>query len=265
MTHSGDASLQLKPLPFRALDLGDTALTLEFGNRIDPELQSAVLAMDARIADALASGELVGIVETVPSFRSLTLIFDPLLTDRTTLLDKVERLSASGPDQQQTPDRRLWTLPICYDTGYAPDLDDVACSIGLSRMDTIDLHLNTEYRVYMLGFLPGFPFMGDIPPTLRLPRRNTPRTRVPAGSVAIANALTAIYPWESPGGWHLLGRCPVPLFNPARDQPALLSPGDRVRFTPVSAQAFNQLDEAMRHQDYDIEAHCLQGVSKDSE
>lgn len=224
----------------QCLDLGDTAFTIEFGHCIDPALQSRVHALDLAIADARQRGGLTGLIETVPTFRSLTVIYDPLLTDRIALGNAIlQLLDTRG--ETGTGDACHWRLPACYSGDAAPDLEHVAARIDSDTEGVIALHVGTEYVVYMLGFLPGFPFMGDLPEPLRLPRRTEPRVRVPAGSVAIATGLTAIYPWESPGGWHLIGRCPVRLFNPARPTPALLQPGDRVRFFPVAPPEYASL------------------------
>ena len=228
---------------YRILPLGDTALTLEFGDRIDPALQAAVSALDQSIADARAQGRLHGIVETMPTFRSLTVIFDPLETDHGRISEALSTLSGNG--HELTREARHWLLPACYEPDFAPDLGSVASTIDGDTATVVRLHSECEYVVYMLGFLPGFPFMGDLPEALRLPRRTEPRTRVPAGSVAIATGLTAIYPWESPGGWHLLARCPVPLFDAQRETPALLQAGDRVRFEPVRAAEYVRIERAL--------------------
>jgi len=225
----------------RFLDLGDTAFTVEFGDRIDPAIQARVAALDAALTAAQGLGRLAGLVETVPTFRSLTLIYDPLHTSRDAL-EAVVRDCLSASDAGGEASGRQWRLPAVYGGNEGPDLAAVAEASGLDPAAVIAAHAEREYVVYMLGFLPGFPFMGDVAEALRLPRRAEPRVRVPAGSLAIANGLTAIYPWESPGGWHLLGRCPVPLFDPARTCPALLAAGDRVRFTPVSAEAMADIE-----------------------
>jgi KipI family sensor histidine kinase inhibitor len=227
-------------LTIRVLDAGDAAFTVEFGNAIDPRLLAAVNALDAAIARLREEGGLPGLIETMPTFRSLTLFFDPLATGRETLLAALQPLLAKA-EHAAPPVGRRWSLPVCYEGEAAPDLAETARTLGVGEDEVVALHSGTEYLVYMLGFLPGFPFMGDLPERLRLPRRAEPRLRVPPGSVAIATGLTAIYPWESPGGWHLLGRCPVPLFDAGRDSPSLLAAGDRVRFTPVSMTEFQRL------------------------
>lgn len=237
-------------MSFRILDAGDAALTIEFGTVIDPALLAAVNALDAAILNLQQAGELPGVIETMPTFRSLTVFFDPLLTDRSSLLAQLQPLIAAA-EHGAAAEGRHWRLPVCYEGEAAPDLAEVARTLGVAEADVIAQHSGTEYRVYMLGFLPGFPFMGDLPAPLRLPRRSQPRVRVPAGSVAIATGLTAIYPWESPGGWHLLGRCPVPLFDARRAAPSLLAAGDRVRFTPVSTEECRAIEAGVRNGDID--------------
>jgi inhibitor of KinA len=224
----------------RLLDAGDAAFTVEFGSVVDPALLAAVQSLDAAIAARRAGGGLAGLVETMPTFRSLTVFFDPLVTGRQALIDELQPLLAPATHAHRAAGRH-WRLPVCYEGEAGPDLASVARSIGCATDEVVALHSGTEVVVYMLGFLPGFPFMGDLPERLRLPRRTEPRLRVPAGSVAIAGAQTAIYPWESPGGWHLLGRCPVSLFDARRETPALLAVGDRVRFEPVSTAEYQRL------------------------
>ena len=232
-------------MSYRILDAGDAALTIEFGSVIDPALLVAVNALDTAVLQLQQDGGLPGVIETMPTFRSLTVFFDPLTTDRDTVLAALQPLIALA--QHGAPAAgRYWRLPVCYEGELAPDLAEVANSLGMAESEVVALHSGTEYLVYMLGFLPGFPFMGDLPERLRLARRSQPRVRVPAGSVAIATGLTAIYPWESPGGWHLLGRCPVSLFDARRASPSLLAAGDRVRFSPVSAEECRAIEAGLR-------------------
>jgi KipI family sensor histidine kinase inhibitor len=208
-----------------------------------------VAALDAAVRAALAQGALPGVVETMPTFRSLTVLYDPLRTRRHEVQAALAPLLANAGDGDTATGRR-WCLPVAYggqDGGAAgADLDGLASAAGLSPAQVIDLHAGTTYRVYMIGFLPGFPFMGDLAAPLHRPRRTEPRLRVPAGAVAVANGLTAVYPWQSPGGWHLLGRCPVPLFDAKAASPSLLAPGDRVRFEPVGAARLAELEAAIK-------------------
>ncbi|MBE0548263.1 MAG: 5-oxoprolinase subunit PxpB [Rubrivivax sp.] len=231
-------------MTLRLLDAGDAAFTVEYGDTIDPVLLAAVNALDIAIAREQAAGRLPGLVETMPTFRSLTVFFDPLLTGRTALIEALRPL-CNAAEHAAPVAGRGWRLPVCYGGEAGPDLADTARTLGISADEVVSLHSGTTFRVYMLGFLPGFPFMGDLPASLRLPRRTEPRVRVPAGSVAIAASLSAIYPWESPGGWHLLGRCPVRLFNAERDSPSLLAVGDRVQFEPVSPEEYCRLEAAI--------------------
>ena len=237
-------------MSFRILDAGDAALTIEFGSIIDPALLAEVNALDAAVLRRKQAGELPGVIETMPTFRSLTVFFDPLVTDRDAVLAALQPLIAAA-EHGSTTDGRHWRLPVCYEGEAAPDRAEVAGAIGIGEDEVVALHSGAEYLVYMIGFLPGFPFMGDLPAPLRLPRRAQPRVRVPAGSVAIATGLTAIYPWESPGGWHLLGRCPVPLFDARRTSPSLLAAGDRVRFVPVSAQECRAIEAGLASAEID--------------
>lgn len=229
----------------RLLDAGDGALTIEFGSAISAALVAAVAALEQALDAARARGQLAGVVETVPTFRSLTVLYDPLRTSRAVLDPQLLALLGQAPVQQARLPRR-WRLPVCYDSGFGADLADVASTTGLPPDEVVRLHAGTTFTVYMLGFMPGFPFMGDLPAVLAMPRRTAPRVRVPAGSVAITGQLSAIYPWESPGGWQLLGRCPVPLFQAAAARPVLLAPGDQVSFAPVTARRHAELDTALR-------------------
>lgn len=224
----------------RFLNCGDSAMTVEFGNRIDTELLDSVSALDHRLTEAQSRGEMPGLVETVPTFRSLTLIYNPLYTSRLEMEARVTALLKSPVACQQSVGRH-WHLPVCYGGEYGPDLADVARKAEISEDEVVRLHQAVEFHVYMLGFLPGFPFMGKLPDLLSMPRRPEPRVRVPAGSVAITGELAAIYPWASPGGWQLLGRCPVPVFDPEQPRPVLFAPGDRVNFYSIDPVRFNEM------------------------
>ena len=233
------------PVNARILAAGDAALVVEFGDTIAPELVARVAAFERAVDAARRRGELAGVIETVPTFRSLAVLYDPLVTGRAAL-DAALLALLGDALPQATAAPRHWKLPACYGGDFGADLDRVAAATGRPAEEVVQLHAGSNYTVYMLGFMPGFPFMGDLPEVLALPRRTEPRLRVPAGSVAIAGRLTAIYPWQSPGGWHLLGRCPVPLFDAARASPVLLAPGDRVRFEPVTTARHAEIEAALR-------------------
>jgi KipI family sensor histidine kinase inhibitor len=165
--------------------------------------------------------------------------YDPLVTTGATLVGAIEKLlDAVGGAAAQA---RLWRIPACYAQSHAPDLAEVARRTGLAETEVVRLHAQTCFHVYMIGFSLGFPYMGDLPPSLALPRQEDPRVNVPPGSIAIAAGMTAIYPTESPGGWHLIGATPISLFDLRWPRPALLSPGDKVRFEPISAAEFDAI------------------------
>lgn len=245
----------------RLLAAGDTALTVELGATAALGLSLGVLELDRRIAAA----RLPGVVEVVPAIRSLTVHYDPCRTSQQALrealaplvADVAARLHVNADDDPETatgaeggqgypiaaPARR-WLIPACYEPPCAPDTETVAAACGLSAWQVGALHACVAYRVLMVGFLPGHPYMGELPPPLRLPRRTTPRTSVPPGSIAIATTMTVIYPQESPGGWHIIARTPVRLFDPARAEPSLLAPGDEVRFRPIGGAELGALAAA---------------------
>lgn len=223
------------PVSARFLAAGDTALVVEFGDTVDRSISNRVLALAAAV-EALS---IPGVVELVPTFRSLMLHYDPVRVTHDDLLAAVSPLlSGLAAVHQKT---RLWTLPVCYGGELGPDLAEVADRTGHSEPAVIDLHTAETYHVYALGFLPGYPYMGDGPEVLSLPRRETPRVKVPMGSVCIALRMAGIYSLESPGGWHLLGRTPVRLFDTRRQDAVLLAPGDKVRFAPIDRDVFDRL------------------------
>jgi inhibitor of KinA len=236
-----------KGFALRFLSAGDHALIVEFGDEIDRALSERVLALNG----AIAAKPPRGVVETVPTFRSLTVYYDPLITGRAKLEPALSDL-LDGDDRRRAG-VKLWHIPVCYEGEFAPDLAEVARLTGLTEAEVVALHSGTRFHVYMLGFLPGFPYMGDLPDRLSLPRRADPRLRVPAGSIAIATSLSAIYPYESPGGWHLIGATPIRLFDPERNRPALLAPGDAVEFSPVDADSFASIRRVVEDGCYEPE------------
>jgi KipI family sensor histidine kinase inhibitor len=237
----------------RFLVQGDTGLVLEFGDTIDRKTAARVTRADRRLQDEIVAGRLQGVVDIIPTYRSLTVIFDPLYLPRRQLTEQLLPLLDDHLDAAGRP-LRQWQLPVCYDPEYGSDLESVARSRKLSPAEVVDLHAGRIYTVYMIGFLPGFPYMGDLDPALQMPRRDDPRVRVPKGSVAIAGLQTAVYPWESPGGWQLLGRCPLPLFDAQRKQPALLAQGDQVVFSSIPVAEYQRLETAATAGTLDIKS-----------
>lgn len=222
--------------------LGDTALLLRWGERIDPDLNRRVHALAAAL-DAIRPPWLL---DLVPAYATLALHLDtatfapvdePLATAERWLRAQLATLADDADAPAATPAARLVEIPVRYGGEHGPDLDEVARDTGLSPEQVVARHTAGHYHVALLGFAPGFPYLLGLDPALALPRLATPRQRVPAGSVAIGGAQTGIYPRESPGGWRVIGRTPLTLFDPLRDPPALLAPGDRVRFVAVGDTA----------------------------
>jgi KipI family sensor histidine kinase inhibitor len=208
----------------RVLHSGDGALLVQFDERIDPEVNARAIALAA----SLQASPQTGILDVVPTFRSVTVYFDPLRTDVPALRARLEQ--DPGPMPSVLRNAAEHVIPVEYGGAAGPDLPQVASAAGLSEAEVIARHTDAVYRVFMLGFLPGFAYLGPLDPQLALPRRATPRPHVPAGSVAVAGLQTGIYPMESPGGWHLIGRTDVRVFDPNRPEPFLLKAGDSVRF-----------------------------------
>jgi inhibitor of KinA len=209
----------------RLLPLGDSALFVQFGDEIDPVLNQLVHTLDA----VLQSDKPAGVIETVPAFATLLVYYDPLLLTYAQTADWVNAEMDNVISAASRKPRQM-EVPVLYGGEFGPDLDFVAASHGLSVQEVIRIHTSRAYTVYMMGFTPGFAYMGKLDELIATPRLETPRTRVAAGSVGIAGAQTGIYPVDSPGGWQLIGRTRLCLFNPAVDPAFLFSPGDTVRF-----------------------------------
>ena len=213
--------------PYRIVAAGDSVLVAEFEDRIDETVNSRVVAL----AEALGQKSVAGLRDIVPTFRSVAIYFDPLRTDVGALARLLEEEDLStGMVRRESATVRI---PVCYGGPYGQDLQAVAASTGLSEAEVADIHAGSTYRVYMLGFLPGFAYMGLVDERIAVPRRAVPRVRVPAGSVGIAGRQTGIYPSDSPGGWQLIGKTPLRPFDVNRGNPFLLSAGDLVRFYPI--------------------------------
>jgi KipI family sensor histidine kinase inhibitor len=223
----------------RIVSAGDAALVVEFEEKIDP----AVSARCAALANALSAEQIAGVRDVVPTYRSVAVYFDPLRTDQQRLARTLERLAAQ-PAEPDTRRRASIQIPVCYGGEYGPDLPKVAAFAGLAEADVIALHAAVTYQVMMLGFMPGFAYMGVVDARIAAPRLDSPRPRVPRGSVGIAQEQTGIYPSDTPGGWQLIGRTPLRPFDLDRRDPFLFRSGDIVRFVPIARGEFDDLDRA---------------------
>ncbi|MGQ0665574.1 MAG: 5-oxoprolinase subunit PxpB [Nitrospiraceae bacterium] len=229
---------------FRIVPLGDSALSVEFGDEINPGINARVLAFANTVADQGWSG----IVDIVPTYRSTTVHFDPLHWKWDTLADSLKTLLPRIPSEPKSHGA-LHMIPVLYGGEWGPDLEDIADFARLSPAEAIALHASLRYRVYMLGFSPGFPYLGLVPERLAMPRLSTPRTRVPAGSVGIADRQTGIYPTATPGGWRLIGRTPIPLYRKTGPYPFLLKPGDQVQFRLIDQDEFVRMSREVHRDD----------------
>lgn len=221
--------------------LGDSALIV----RVHSGDESLDVVLDA--VHKIRVAHIPGVVEVAPAYTSVGVFFDPMQVASAgagfaTIFDWMAeqiRQAVSRKTKSAKLTARLVKIPVCYDLEFAFDLNEVAQHAGLSAKQVVDLHQAAEYRVNCVGFTPGFPYLSGLPKNLAIPRRATPRTEIPAGSVAIGGAQTGIYSFRSPGGWNVIGRTPLQLFNPLKSPPALLHAGDRVRIRPITRDEFN--------------------------
>jgi inhibitor of KinA len=220
----------------RYLDAGEAALVVEFGDSVDPALNARVLDLEAALRRAAPAG----IEETVPTYRSLMIHYDPLIVSRNELVGLLETLAPEESSASFSETR--WRLPCCYDPDLAEDIDLAARSLGLTGERLAALHAGADYRVYMYGFAPGWCYLGGLPRELALPRRATPRGPTPQGAVLIGGGLSLVATNPMPTGWYVIGRTPERLFSLRREPPTLIQPGDLIRFEPIDAHMFRALD-----------------------
>ena len=225
----------------RFLTAGETGLAVEFGNSIDETVNAQVTRLNNWLN---GEGKLPGIIETIPTYRSMMVVFEPELVSRKALEAHINAKVESLLNKTEETGGRLIRVPVFYGGKFGPDLEDVAAHAGLSVADVISRHCLPGYLIYMIGFLPGFPYLGGLDKSIACPRLSAPRTHIPAGSVGIAGEQTGIYPLESPGGWRLIGRTPLTVFSGKRAEPFLFRAGDRLQFVPIDQTAFDQLAAA---------------------
>jgi len=248
-----------KITPMEIVPLGDSALIVRVRDRFEDapeETLDDVLRAFQRIRNAA----IPGVIDLAPAYTSVSVFFDPISVGKATetqdkLFDwfatRIHAAVAGGADPGRTARSlsRNVEIPVCYDSEFAPDLDHVAEHAKISPIEVVDLHSTGEYRVACIGFVPGFPFLSGLASKLATPRRDVPRKEIPSGSVGIGGAQTGIYPLRSPGGWNLIGRTPLRLFDPTKDPPALLRAGDRVRFRKIAREEFDSLKQPKGYPD----------------
>jgi inhibitor of KinA len=220
--------------------LGDRGLVVPLGDRIQDRVFERVQALSR----ALDEANITGVIEHVPAYTTVTVYYDLGSTQFEAVAREIERLLSIQGNNEPVVSRTI-EIPVCYGNEYGIDLENVARHNGLSPEEVIAIHSAASYRVHMLGFAPGFPYLGGMSERIATPRRDSPRLRVPAGSVGIAGAQTGIYPLETPGGWQIIGRTPLALFRLNDDPPTLLAPGDTVQFRPITKEEFAALQETV--------------------
>jgi KipI family sensor histidine kinase inhibitor len=220
----------------RFLLAGDSALVAEFGDKVSPDINMKV----RKLFLYLEKFPPKGIKETVPTYRSLMIHYNSLELSLETLRSELEKAIVESANMSLLGSRRI-TVPVKYGGDYGPDIEDVAAHNEITPEDVIRIHSSMDYLVYMIGFTPGFPYLGELPRSIACPRLTTPRVKVPAGSIGIAGTLTGIYSLESPGGWRLIGRTPLKLFDERSDPPSLLQAGDYVRFLRIAETDYENI------------------------
>ena len=238
------------PLPItdiRFFQISENAISLEFGDDINEETLSSI----SRLNEGIKQNPFAGLLSTIPAYTTLTLYFDPvgLMNDLSlkgsTTLNKISRYITSINVETNTDEeiyRQIINIPVCYDPTFGFDLRELSVFHQLKKEEIIEIHSSPVYTVYMIGFIPGFPYLGGLSEKLTSPRKQNPRPAIPAGSVGIAGQQTGIYPLKTPGGWQIIGRTPLKLFNVNRQQPSLLKAGDTLKFEQISLREFEQIE-----------------------
>jgi inhibitor of KinA len=231
----------------RMLKAGEQGVVVEFGSQIDP----AVNAQVHRLAKVLTEEMPEQILDIVPTYRSLMIYFDPLVIGREALQKDILKCLAGFEGVAAASDTtRTITIPVCYGGEFGPDLEFVAKHNAITEEEVIAIHTSVPYLVCMIGFTPGFPYLGGMSERIATPRLDTPRVKIPAGSVGIAGKQTGIYPIESPGGWQLIGRTPLAVFNPSAENPFLFAAGDYLQFAAIEAEEYVALQEQVASGNY---------------
>ena len=219
-------------------NIGDCGIVCDFGDEVNREINTSVIKLFHHIKNEVSNGNLNGILNYTPSYNKLIINFDLEKINSSKIIDFLKSVNFSKINLSQN--NKKWTIPICYD--YEMDLNNMSKTLKIDKDEIINMHLNTDFFIYMVGFIPGHPFMGDLDSKLFLNRLKTPRAKIPPGSVGIVEKFCNIYPHESPGGWNIIGRTPTKLFNSQNESsPCLLSPGDSVKFKSISKKEFEKL------------------------
>lgn len=234
----------------RILTAGDSSLLIEFGKEISPEINRKISAT----IQLMKEQHIEGVVDMIPAFCSLLVNYDPRVISYDEIRERMQALVRVDARAGETR-KRIFEIPVCYGGEYGPDIQNIAEHAELSQEEVIQIHSSRDYLIYMLGFLPGFTYLGGLDERLHTPRLANPRIRIPAGSVGIGGSQTGIYPLDSPGGWQLMGMTPVKTYDPSRETPILVEAGDYIRFVPVEEEEYLQIKEAVSRGEYQCIVH----------
>ncbi len=234
----------------KILTAGDSALLIEFEQKIAPEINAQITAF----VHLLKEQHIEGVTDLIPAFASLLINYDPRVIGYKDLKARIEELLKIEVSEEAS-EARVFEIPVCYGGEYGPDIANIAENAGISEQEVIDIHCSKDYLIYMLGFLPGFVYLGGLDERIHTPRLANPRISIPAGSVGIAASQTGIYPLNSPGGWQLLGMTPVKTYDPERETPILVEAGDYIRFVPVTEEEFLKIKKQVDDGTYEYVVH----------
>lgn len=236
-------------MSYKFLSNGDTAITVCFNNEISKEVNALVTSFAASVEKA----EIKGVIETIPAFCCVTVLYNPCEISASWLKFRLGRiLRKLGSNRSFSP--MLYKIPVCYDDEFSPDMNNVINHTGLKREEIISIHSSTDYLIYMLGFLPGFAYLGEMDKRLVTPRLETPRVEIAKGSVGIGGEQTGIYPVASPGGWQIIGKTPVNVYDKSKENPILYRAGDYIRFVPVSKEEYFAIEKKINDGSYVVES-----------
>lgn len=234
----------------RILTAGDSSLLVEFGNEISPAINRKIAAT----VQLLKEQHIEGIVDMIPTYCSLLVNYDPRVLSYEEIRERVLAI-VKVETRADTQRRRVFEIPVCYGGEYGPDMDNIAKHAGLTEEEVIQIHSSKDYLIYMLGFLPGFTYLGGLDERIHTPRLANPRLKISAGSVGIGGSQTGIYPLDSPGGWQLMGMTPVKTYDPHRDVPILVEAGDYIRFVPIDEAEYLRIKDAVERGEYRCTVH----------
>lgn len=234
----------------RILTEGDSSLLIVFGDEISPSINRRISAVTRHLKDQ----DIEGVVDLIPSYAALLVNYDPQVIPYDDIYSRVEDIVSLDLSEESAA-RRVVEIPVCYGGEYGPDLQTIADHAGLTQQEVIDIHTSRDYLIYMLGFLPGFCYLGGLDERIHTPRLANPRIRIREGSVGIGGNATGIYPMDSPGGWQLMGLTPVKTYDPAREAPILLNAGEYIRFIPIDEAEFDRIKDLVQSGKYEVVVH----------